>query len=840
MSNKEKIAILKAMKKELKELGIDVDKIGTSGVMTLDEQIDYISRVRAEVMTKLTSNSTRVSKSTAVNSAVEYIGFDTDDHSQSWLKEFYFELLGLIGAKCFCLGDDFNGDNLAGDELHHKAGLMNSHMRLSSDILARADLYKRYPGMFIGTIEGNHDQWSSEYTGVHNGKEACKIAGIDEKYADNIQIVTRKLTYNGKEVPFNFLIIHGVGMSPKVLNALKPSLSKAMSYNVDAILFGHTHKMGSASINILNKDGRGNWVEKQVTTYNPGTILETSDYADKAGYSPNKPYDGTIMRCQVVEKEDPKTHKKTLKKVIDFVNIMELFPEDLRKIIKAHKNKLAFLETRNYESKEEITEKYSKLLEQYKSKNINITQNNGHYFIGISGTSDLYSPYVSKDIKEKIRQDLKYAVEVAQQIPNVSVVLNGDLIYDYNKGHISKKDCCADIIADIQDLTEILKPVADKVVVINNGKMENDIMDVEHSKAEGRIGGGKNKKGELARYATHVLQLDKKLAYAPYDKQEMLKKQISARNDQILADNDAILSKAYDDYMKKKTREINNVDDLEEFFEKNDSKGRDSEKKIKDALVKKLRKEHQILDISNPEDKDIIDERYPISAIDLRKPNENLIGNIICKMLGSNLKKISVNSMLNFPATFKFKDEQGKTKIANTYYCTSVSKLWNDLKPRLSTSLNPADVVILNNSVSPSGTELQEWTSSERINYKDKNGKSRSKDVVVFNSGSFAYSKYLSTGRVPTNMVYKVVDVDRIFKTLVPKHSIHYAGDGKNQVVEIFNYETVLNKDNITGKMIAETTKQSYVRALEKHDAKKSKKENAELVDELDMKLNKD
>jgi len=267
----------------------------------------------------------------------------------------------------------------------------------------------------------------------------------------------------------------------------------------------------------------------------------------------------------------------------------------------------------------------------------------------------------------------------------------------------------------------------------------------------------------------------------------MIRKQIGVRNDQIKADNDAALAKAYDDYMKKATRNINNDDALDKLFEKDDTK-------IKAALVKKLRKEHEILDPSNPDDKEFIDERYPLSAIDLREPNDNLIGNIFCKMLGSNHKKISVNNILNYPATFKFKDTEGKKKIANAYYCTSVANIQSDLSTRLSTSINPADVVILNSAVSHTGKGLNEWTIYERISYMDENAVKRSKDVVVINAGSFAYSKYLLTGRVPTNMVYKVFDGDPLFYTFIPKHSVNYPGDGLTQYVEKLNFETVLKK----------------------------------------------
>lgn len=827
MNKKEKIA---RIKKELKELGYNVDNIGSSGVMTLDEQLDYFSRIHADVIASKTNNSTRVNKKgKALEEDNFYLGFMSDTHSKLYLLEDYLFYLNSIGGKCVGVGDISNGSNLAGDKLHHKEDLMQSPLNLRHDIPALADVYKRYPNMFIGAIEGNHDQWSSEYTGVNIGKESCKIAGVDEKYADNIQIVTQKVTHNGKEIPFNFLIVHGVGMPANVVNALKKSLSKAMSFNVDAIIFGHTHKMGSATLSVLNKDGHGNWVEKQVTTYNPGTTLETSDYADKAGYPANKPFDGSVMHCKVVDSKDGKGYKK----IIDLENIMDILTTNDRKMLNALKNKLNFLETRNYDSKQEIKDKYNKLLEQYASKNINISKNNGHYFIGISGTSDLYSPSVSKEVKAKIRQDLEYVVSVAKEIPNVSIVLNGDLVYDYNKGYIVKKDYCADVIADIQDLTGILKPVANKVVVINNGKMEEGIMNVERDKGNGRIGNGKNKLRELANYATQVLQLDPKLAYAPYDKQEMHNRQIAIRNNQIDEDNQTILDKAFDDFMKKTARNTNNIDELEEFFEKNDAKGKNFTKKVKEALAKKLRKEHKILDISNPEDEERINQLYPLSVIDLRMPNENLLGNIICKLLGSNLKKVNVNNKLNNPATFKIKDENGKSKTVNAYYCTSLPKFMKELPAKLTATREPADVVLLNNYVSPAGTELQEWTTYERINYLDRNGLKRSKDVLVIDSGSFAYSKYLATSRVPTNMIYKVVDVEPIFKTLIPKHSVNYPGNKEKPVVEKFNYESVLEKNNVTEKMIMETTKQSIKKTLEKFDAKKAKQENADFVNNL-------
>ena len=819
---------IREIDKKLEKLGVNSYDINKSGVMTQDEEIEYKSKILGDILASKTNNSTRINKKEeALGENDFYLGFMSDTHSRLYLLEDYLFYLNGIGGKCVVLGDISNGGTLAGDKHHHHEGVRDFAVQPKHDTLALADIYRRYPGMFIGSIEGNHEQWNSDYTGMHIGKEACKLAKVDTKYADNVQIVTQRVTYNGKVVPFNFLVIHGTGMPANVVNALKKSLTKAMSFNVDAIIFGHTHKMGSSSLSVLNKDGHGKWVEKQFTTYNPGTTLETSDYADVAGYPANKPFDGSVMHCRVVEKEDPKTHKKTIKKVIDIENIMDVMSNDDRKTLKALKNKLSFLETRNYESKKEIGDKYSKLFAQYDSKNIKVAKNKGQYFIAISGTSDMYSPNVSKEIRDKIRADLEYVVSVAKEIKNVSIVLNGDLIYDYNQGYIAKQDRCADIIADIQDLTKILQPVANKVVVINNGKMEESLMKVERDKSNGRIGNGKNKIRELANYAIQVLQLDKKLAYAPYDKQEMHNRQIAIRNNQIDKDNQTILDKAYDDFMVKVAKNTRSYEGLEDYFEKSSSKS--FNKRIKEALAKKLRKEHKILDISNPEDQEIIDERYPLAAIDLRMPNENLVGNIICKMLGNNLKMVNVNSRLNYPATFKVKDENGKSKIVKAYYCTSVPRFLRELSPKLASSISPADVVLINNS----GTDLQEWTTYERINYMDKNGNHKSKDVVVIDSGSFAYSKYLSTGKVPTNMVYKVVDVEPIFQTLIPDHSVNYPGNGEKPIVEKYNYESVLEQNSVSKKIILDAVKQSCKKTLEKFDIKRAKQENVAFVNDL-------
>ena len=172
---------IKSIKKEIEKYGLNVSNIGASGTMTDEELYDYLVGVHADIVRNKTNDSTKLNKKLdVVDESQFYLGFMSDTHSKLYLMENYLELLNDINGKCVVLGDISNGSNLAGATEHHHSDLLNSTLNLSHDILAMSDIYKRYSDMMIGSIEGNHDQWSSEFTGVHVGKEACKIAGISE------------------------------------------------------------------------------------------------------------------------------------------------------------------------------------------------------------------------------------------------------------------------------------------------------------------------------------------------------------------------------------------------------------------------------------------------------------------------------------------------------------------------------------------------------------------------------------------------------------------------------------------------------------------------------------
>lgn len=813
----------KLLRKLLKLKGYNADALFDSDVLNEKEKKDQLSSVLTDIIKSQTNNSTKQQKvKTPVKDDQFYMGFLADTHSRLYLLEEYLDLLNAIDGKCVVAGDVTNGSN----HFHGHDNSLNEKLNLTNDILSMADIMKRYKDMFIGYVEGNHDQWITEGTSLLIGYIACKFAGISDIYAKNIELVTQNVTKDGKQIPFNFLLVHGEGMPADVCNALKKSLATATKQNVDAIIFGHTHKMGSANATILSKNGNGKWIEKQVMAFNPGTILEGSDYADKAGYQANASFDGTIMRCSVVMDRDGKKYKKC----IDLENIMNVVSEYDRKMYKTLKNKLGILESRKYSSKETLVQDYEKLLNQYKSKDFQINKVNGHYLIGINGTNELYSPNVSEDIKAKIRADLEYVVSVVQKLPNASVVLNGDLIFDYNKGYIEKKDYCSNIIADMQDLCKILEPISDKIVAINNGKMEESIMKVELDKSNGRISNSKKESKELANYALQILQLDEKYAYAPYDKQEMHSRQLAIQNDAVNNYNQEILDKEFDNFMKKVAKNTKNISDLDGFIENSNQKG-DVSKKIKEALVKKLRQEHKILDISNPEDKKTIDELYPLSKIDLRLPNQNLIGNIMCKMLGIASKDIKLNYNLNSPTVFKVKDESGKQKTVQAYYCTNLQKFLRELPAKLTASSETPDLVLINNYVSKSATDLQEFTTVQRSSYFDKNGRKKLKDVLIIDSGSYAYSKYLTQGKVPTNMLYKVSDAEQIFKTVMPKDSVNFPGKKTTRpVIEKYNPESVLTEQEISKKIILNSVKRSMVKSLEKFDKANQEVKNEEIV----------
>ena len=809
----------KLLRELLKANGYDLEGLFESDILNDKEKGEQLAGILGDIIKSKSNNSSKVTKvSSRINGNDFYLGFISDSHSKLYLLENYLKQLNFIGGKCVVTGDVSNGSN----HFHGHDSSLKETLNLTNDVLSIADVMKRYPDMFIGYVEGNHDQWITEGTSLAIGYLACKIAGVDSIYAKNVELVTQVVRVGGKDVPFNFLVVHGEGMSSNILNALKASLSKACSQNVDAIIFGHTHKMGSASTTILRKIGNGTWQEKQVMSYNAGSILEASDYADKAGYPLLTPFDGTVLHCSVV-----KGKSGEYKKCIDLENINNILPKNEKGVLKNLHRNLKILEGRKYKSKAEIQDSYFKLISQYASKNFQFQKiDDGQYIISISGTSDMYSPSVTEDVRKKIKKDLTYIVSVAKDIPNLSIVLNGDLIQDYNKGYILKKDYVANTVADLQDLCEILRPVADKICAINNGKMEESIMSVERDKAVGRIGNKKGQIKELANYATHVLQLDVKEAYAHYDRQEMRTKQLAIQNDAVNQANQRVLEREYDEFLKLMAKKPEVLDDI--FVDEKVPKSKkEFEKRVKGYLVENLRREHKILDITNPEDEKIINKLYPLSEIDLRMPNENLVGNIICKMLNISPKQVKVGSVIGTPSIFNYKEKDGKVKTVYASYCTSLPKFLRELPAKLNSFSEPPDVVIVNSYVTKTGNDLQEFTTQLRMTYFDSHGEKKVKDVQIIDSGSFAYGRYLTNGRIPTNMIYKLVDVEPIFNSILPKDSVGYSEPlAKRPVVEKYNYESVENQQGDMSNIVKEHISRSVAKTLNKYDEYQTKREN--------------
>ena len=789
--------------------------------MNEKERIEALTGLLHDVIKSQTNNSTKVQNGGTQNNCL-YLGFVSDAHSKLYQLEEYFSLLNAIGGKCVVTGDISNGSN----HFHGHDNSLNETQNLSDDILATSDVLSRYKDMFIGYVEGNHDQWITEGTSLLLGYLACKIAQVDDIYAKNIEIIKQSVkTEDGKEIPFHFLLVHGEDMPTDVVKALRKALTKACGKNVDAVIFGHTHKMGSANTTVVSKNARGEWYDKHVGAFNPGTLLEASDYADNAGYPANTPFDGTIMRCSVVKNEEGK-----YKKYIDIENIMDLVSEDHRDMLTHLKKQLATLEKTKFASKDELLERYNHLKEVYLGDQqtiMNLTNYNGHYVVSINGTCDMFSPDVDESIRNKIRENLKMLVKVVEKLSNVSVVLNGDLIYDYNKGYIEKKDYCEAILADIKDLCEILKPIANKIVIINNGKMEESVMKVERDKGNGRISKGK-KLTELANEAVQTLQLNTNQAYAECDPIKIQNLRDAAQIRKVNAANQDRLNKEFDLFSARLERDPEVIHELDGYY-KEDPKAKDKAKLIKGALAEKLQAQHDILDTTNDEDKKTINRLFPVEDVELRMPNDNLIGNILCKELHISPKD-RVNCTIGRPTEFKFKDGDN-TKIAVACYTTSLAKYLRELPASLATKKNPPDVVVLNNESTKLAPIQDEFTTPLRISCVDNKGITRVKDAMVINSGGFAYGRCLEVGRIAPNILYKVVDVKPVFRTLIPSDSVNYSGKMQTrQVVEKYNCESVLQNNSVAELIIETTMKQSLKKALTAFDQKNYISQNEDIL----------
>ncbi|HAJ77942.1 MAG TPA: hypothetical protein DCO89_02615, partial [Clostridiales bacterium] len=415
------------------------------------------------------------------------------------------------------------------------------------------------------------------------------------------------------------------------------------------------------------------------------------------------------------------------------------------------------------------------------------------------------------EIRTVIKTKLKELVSAVKDVNNLSIVLNGDLLYDFNKGYIMKKNYSAETFAEIQQLCEILKPVADKIVAINYGKMEEGIMNVEKDRALGRYSKGKNTTKGLANYAIQTSQLEETQAYEPYNKEEMRTRKLAIQNSQVNQDNQKVLNKAYEDFVKKLKKDKNALDELDEVLP--ETKKYDA-KKIKEALVKKLRLEHKILDISNEDDRKLINAKYPLAYIDLRLPNDYLIGNVFCKLLGVNNKNVTCNHIINAPSIFKIDTANGDKKVVYAYYTPSLAKFSSDISAKLNRTVEPPDIVLVNNAASNTG-ESNEYTTQERKNYLNKNNARKTKDVVIINSGSFRYSRLYTNNKVTTPKIYKIGEVDPIYPTVQPKTSINYKpSNEKRLVIHKYEPESINRVDDHIKRNIEKWINKSHIETI--------------------------
>ena len=193
-------------------------------------------------------------------------------------------------------------------------------------------------------------------------------------------------------------------------------------------------------------------------------------------------------------------------------------------------------------------------------------------------------------------------------------------------------------------------------------------------------------------------------------------------------------------------------------------------------------------------------------------------------------KQSAINKLINTQNEYVKALEtlkNGKVKTVYSSYCTSLPKFLKELPAKLNSFSEPPDVVIVNSYVTKTGTDLQEFTTQIRMSYFDSHGEKKVKDVQVIDSGSFAYGKYLTNGRIPTNMLYKLVDVEPIFNSILPKDSVGYVDPTeKRPVVEKYNYESIENQSGDISRIVKEHIGKSLTRTLNKYDESKRKREN--------------
>ena len=584
-----------------------------------------------------------------------------------------------------------------------------------NDILINS--FRKAGPALIGKIacitDGNHDLRVKSLTSVRLGKRLALALGIEEVYAENIVVLKFVFEHpeTKQEIVFNVLVRHGENTSANTGKKADQNLSSALTKNFDLIIDGHTHKILYSSTRVSTPIiGSKAPREKEIHTANFGSPQRTAPYGERAGYGPVAPTDGELLRINLV-----KNLSGEYIFAVDFINRRDIIKQQAEEMLETLEKEINKIETKDYKKINELISAYKDLspLAGDMLADVDIADIIKQKFAGKKDMTPtelrlmIWSGMLIGDSTTKNDEQVDNAIKTAQNLNgSCKIILNGDLIKDINQGRIKKEEEASKTFSYIQVLAEKMEKLKDHIVGFNYGVQETGIM--------------KHQAQDLAKLALINLQMEEKLVYETYNKTQLLTEKKRIQADQVNRYNKSILSKQYAQYLHNEEK----WPDLEEFInteltddqkadlllelnanvndEPSNLKNAYNKKmykemmKVQDAhfkkpanikkqevdnddeladenyitvdydnleklLVIKLRMENKLLSLQKH--KKLIDAKFPLSKIELRKPRRDLLANIFFQFLGKDPREVVVNTEINPDSliTTRNKKESGKT-----------------------------------------------------------------------------------------------------------------------------------------------------------------------------------
>lgn len=745
-----------------------------------------------------------------VNGNTAYLKVVQDVHGNyAKLKKELLEIAKIPNAYVLFLGDVSTNGNLENEEHGNVYGNLRSPeeeiQKLISTLESEGiDIQK----MMIGYLDGNHELRIKKKTSLRAGRIITDKLGCPEKYIQNAAKVVFELDNplkQGEKIKISGLVRHGENVPANAGACVEKTTQKSLISGVNFVLSGHTHIMSYGNSVISYLDAKGNRKEKTVISANFGSDQNNAEYADRAGYQMTGRPDGEIMRISLVVNED----KTDFKPCIDMVNTRDILNQTALDSYEKALRVIEELEENKFKTEADLKQAYqeaSKKISKYatnQSRRSAFRENPNIVF---------FAPWCGFKIGDesvKNEEEIDEAIKLVKNLPYCKIVLNGDMVkYRLPDTFAQKKHAKypEDSFAYLELLAEKLKPVKDKIIAYNSGVEETKIM-TYHGE-------------ELAKFAMNRLQMDESLVYKPYNKLKYKAEQLKVQSKQVEEYNKKVLK----DECNKFAMNPHKMEEYDKYIKENfHNKKHDSDEVFKKYVANILREQGKLISVEN---KQKINKMFPLSEIDLRQPNDNLVQNILFTMLGINPKKIAINPIYNTQTEniVRLYTEEGKSEPIHLSGCYSTSVASrsaqeNNMSRTQSHNLG-YDVYYVNSKL---GGEYLTKTASAY----DIDGETVIKDVYHISGGRFDGARKYVNNTTSTNRIYtfKRVRKNEFVKYNETNGRTIYKSEGDFTIVaNSIDYHSALFNQDIRINMLLSMLKNSFNKKYEEYMQSKKKK----------------